>query len=356
MSTVQPLNMKLRWENLMSSEAGGSPERIHGIFTAFLQSQAVFTAIELGIFEALAEEPGTFDEVAKRVGLNVRPVRALLIALEGLRLVETLGASYRNSDEASKYLVASSPDFMGKFAEHQRVHFKNFYDLPSAARNNTSVTKRVLRDGYSNQGSGLHEGDEGRARFLEAARVSSRIQAGKLARALQLSPGSTIVDLGCGSGDYSIAIAKQHPTVHVYAMDYPAAAEIAARNIVQADLADRVTVLPGDIAVDDLPCTDAALFCHVLDGYGRAQAKLLIEKVVNGLRPGGRVYVHSHMPDLANGLFPSLFGLILLVNTETGEVYKGSDITDLLESVGLVTLGKSKVSFLSGLIQATKPE
>lgn len=340
----------------MTTDKRDGAARVHGILTAYLQSQAVFSALQLGIFEQLEEHTLNPRDLAGRVGLDERPTRALLIALTGLGLVEEKTQGYHNTTDSSRHLVERSPEFMGRFAEHQSVHFANFVELPESIRSNSSVTKRVLEDGYSEQGAGVGEGDAGRKRLIDAMRVSSRLQANAMAKPLKLAEGSTLVDLGCGSGDYSIAVARHHPGVKIIAVDYPAVGEIAATNIAEAGLTDQISVEPDDIMTGPLPACDGVLLSHVLDGYGRTQTERLVAKVYNELRPGGRLFIHSHMPDVADGVFSSLFGLILLINTENGEVYEARELADLVERTGFTDVTSERVSFLSGLIAAERPD
>jgi release factor glutamine methyltransferase len=57
-----------------------------------------------------------------------------------------------------------------------------------------------------------------------------------------------MVDLCCGSGNLACAIAWHLPTLQVWACDIlPAASELARRNVELLGLADRVTVLQGDL-------------------------------------------------------------------------------------------------------------
>lgn len=338
----------------MSTTDAGEARRVHDILTSYLKSQAVFSALAIGVFEHLEGASLSARGLANQLGLEERPTRALLLALQGLGLLDRSNDNFTNTSAASRYFAASSTEFMGLFAEHQATHFSNFIQLPAAIRSNSSVTKRVLKEGYSDQGSGVGEGDEGRERLIGAMRVSSRLQADQLAMALRLPEHTTLVDLGCGSGDYSIAIARRHPTVRVIASDYPAVSAIAAKNITEADLSDQIKVQPADIMVDPLPTTDTVLLSHVLDGYGREQTKHLVRKVFRELRPAGHLYIHSHMPDISEGLFPSLFGLILLINTEEGEVYEASELTELLRGAGFESVTTEQASFLSGLISAVR--
>lgn len=328
--------------------------RVHSILTAYLQSKAVFTALELGVFEALEKSPRTVEELAAELELQRRPTRALLVALTGLDLVSREDGRYRNTPESSRFLVAGRPEYMGGFAEHQNKHFGHFDRLGDAVRENASLNQRVLKGGYRDQGAAAGEGREGTGRLIQAMRVSSRLQADKLAAAVPLDGVRNIIDLGCGSGDYSIALAKHHPGLRVTSLDYPAVCELTKANVAEAGLADQVEVRPTDIMSDPWPASDAVLLSHVLDGYGPERAAHLIGRIHEHLPHGGRLLVHAHMPSLATGLFPYMFGLILLVNTEEGEVRDSEDILGWVREAGFGDVRTSNISLLSGLVVATK--
>lgn len=328
--------------------------RVHSVLTAYLQSKAVFTAIDLGVFEALEKQPATLAELADGLGLEQRPVRALLVALTGLELVRAEDGRYLNSEEASRYLVAGRPEYMGGFAAHQNSHFGHFARLDEAVRSNASLNQRVLKQGYRDQGAAQGEGREGTGRLIQAMRVSSRLQAGKLAETAPLDGVRHVVDLGCGSGDYSIALATRHPELRVTALDYPAVTDLARANVREAGLEDRVEVRAADIMADEWPASDAVLLSHVLDGYGPERAAHLVRRIHTHLPAEGRLLVHSHMPTLASGLFPAMFGLILLVNTEEGEVRDVDEIRDWVADAGFRQITTRNVSLLSGLLTATK--
>ncbi len=69
----------------------------------------------------------------------------------------------------------------------------------------------------------------------------------KIARQIDVPPGSDVLDLGCGVGPLSIYLAKEGAG-HVDAVDIvPQAVELAKLNVQAAGVADRVTVMQGDL-------------------------------------------------------------------------------------------------------------
>lgn len=66
--------------------------------------------------------------------------------------------------------------------------------------------------------------------------------------ALKAHASPRVLDLGTGSGCIAITIAKQHKTAHVTAVDSSVAAvEIAKANAARHGVADRVTIVEGDL-------------------------------------------------------------------------------------------------------------
>ena len=130
--------------------------------------------------------------------------------------------------------------------------------------------------------------------------------------------------------------------------------DLARANVREAGLEDRVEVRAADIMADEWPASDAVLLSHVLDGYGPERAAHLVRRIHTHLPADGLLLVHSHMPTLASGLFPAMFGLILLVNTEEGEVRDVDEIRGWVEDAGFRRITTRNVSLLSGLLTATK--
>src|ERR1043165_1461581 len=69
----------------------------------------------------------------------------------------------------------------------------------------------------------------------------------KIAEAVQIPQGGMVLDLGCGVGPLAIYAALSGAK-HVYAIDVvPEAVELARQNVIRAGVADKVTVLCGDL-------------------------------------------------------------------------------------------------------------
>lgn len=110
-------------------------------------------------------------------------------------------------------------------------------------------------------------------------------------KVLRIQPGATVLDLCCGTGDWSIALAQAvGPTGQVYALDFSAEMlKIAEQKVVQAGLADRVTLIQGDAM--DLPFPDDQFAC-VSIGFGLRNvpdAKQVLQEMQRVCQPEGIV-------------------------------------------------------------------
>lgn len=85
---------------------------------------------------------------------------------------------------------------------------------------------------------------------------------------ISIKPGSTVVDLACGPGFFTIPIARKITTIGtVYAVDSnPTMIDHLQRNLAAAGLHDEVTVIEADVSKTKIPdeVADYILFANVL--------------------------------------------------------------------------------------------
>ena len=93
-----------------------SADRAAELLRGFLASRACFTALDLGIFEALDEHPLSAEALAAQLDSHPIATERLCAALCALELLDVIAGRYTNSALASRYLVERSPDYMGGIA------------------------------------------------------------------------------------------------------------------------------------------------------------------------------------------------------------------------------------------------
>ncbi len=105
-------------------------------------------------------------------------------------------------------------------------------------------------------------------------------------------PGARVLDLGCGTGRSTLAIARAHPFVHVLGIDLDEASVTEARAAAsEAGLADRVTFEVGDAAHAEVPEGGYVLVTifEALHDMGDPIGALGVAR--RALAPGGACYL-----------------------------------------------------------------
>jgi predicted nicotinamide N-methyase len=254
--------------------------------------------------------------------------------------------TYHNAPVSSRHLIAGAPEYLGALAAHQDGHFGRFDRLTDALRADAPVETSA---------GGAHPAFGGPEKFAAVTRAASVMMAGGLASGAPLKGHRHLVDLGCGSGVYTIALANANPELRITAVDQPAVCELARRNIAEAGLGDRVTVVAGDIFVDTFGDADVALLSNVVEGFAPDRARQLLQHVYGWLPSDGELLLHAHMWEHARTSFPYTIGLILLVNNTVGGEPYGAQVTeDWLRQAGFDEVSTAAVSPISALARAHK--
>ncbi len=322
--------------------------RLHKIMFGYLSSKAVFSALELGLFEELEKQPASAEDLASRLSLQDRPARLILLALLGEQLVERDGDVYRNAPIASQYLVSASPDFVGALAAHQAAHFERFGKLTQALRDNAPIRAELQVD---------HPQFGGPERFAQVTRTAAQMMmVSGMVKQTSLAAHHHLVDVGCGSCVYSIALANENPHLRITAIDRPSVCELARQSVAAAGLSDRITVRPADIFEETVPDADVAMLSNVAEGFGAGRAAQLVKHIHGWLPEGGELIIHSHMWEHAGTPFPYTVGLILVVNNPMGGEPYGESVTrEWLTEAGFREIAPAvAVSPISAVVRAVK--
>jgi len=135
-----------------------------------------------------------------------------------------------------------------------------------------------------------------------------------------------MLDVGGGSGAYSIAFAEANAALRAEILDLATAAPVAQWHIQKAGLTDRITVRVGDLRSDPLGQDyDLALvsaICHMLSPEENCD---LLRQCHAALTPGGRIVIQDFIlePDKTAPRWGAVFAVNMLVGTRDGSSYTG---------------------------------
>jgi len=159
-----------------------------------------------------------------------------------------------------------------------------------------------------------------------------------LAKEIDLSGRSHLLDLGGGPGTFAIHFCLANPNLKATIADLKTTRPFAEKTISQFGLSDRIDFVPCNYLKDDVKGSyDVAWLSHVLHGEGPDGCRMIIKKAVSALEQGGLMMIHDFiLNDTSDGpLFPAIFSLNMLINTDKGRSYTGSQIKEMMTDAGL---------------------
>jgi len=250
-------------------------------------------------------------------------------ALAGVEFLLKDGEQYALPDDVQHYLVAETPDYLGGMV----THGKRLYD-------NWSLLRDVLRSGLPAGGAQAHNHmEEYFAELIQGLYVSNAKAAETLAEKLSLDETAQILDVAAGSGIWSIKCLEKQSGAHATLLDYPRVVEVAKQYIQSHDLTQRYQYLPGDLELMTFPQAqyDIALVAHICHIIGAVASRRLIAHIAETLKPGGRIVIIDFLRDNTTSPtgWPAVFGLNLLISTDSGEVFSKAQYQQWLEDAGL---------------------
>jgi len=321
------------------------PPEIDAIVRGFMESRALLTAIELDAFGAIADG-ATAGKAAARMGTDTRATEALLNVMVAMGLATKRYDVFHATPETARFLASQSPESLRTAMMHAVNMWNRWHTLTDAMRAGRSVW----------DGKRTPEQTEA---FIAAMDRGGDERAQGVAAALDLAHRTRVLDVGGGSGAYSIAFARANPKLRCVVFDLEPVTKIAQRHIATARLGDRVTTQVGDFHTDafESEAFDVVLISQILHMLSPDDCVDLLKKCHDALMPGGEVVIQDFIlsDDKTAPRRGALFALNMLVATRGGNAYSGAEYRDWLARAGF---GESRVIELpdlpTGLVTGVK--
>ena len=325
-----------------------APETILDEVRLFQKSRGILTAAALDLFTLLHSRPATAADISSRIGADARGTTRLLDALIVFGLLEKEAGVYRVT-EAGACLSSAHP----KSVLPMVLHMNTLWDRWSR------LTDAVRAGGCPGGVPAFQKDDEALKAFIGAMHVVGRAVADEVAASCAPERFRRLLDVGGGSGVYTIAFLRRNPALTAALFDRPGVIPMARARIAEEGLEGRVELVAGDFEEDDLPLGfDVALLSAIIHQNSPAQNVTLFRKVHRALVPGGAVLVRDHVMDEERTSPPAgaLFALNMLVGTEGGDTYTFREIEEALGTAGFEEVRSLRTGErMEGLVEARKP-
>lgn len=282
---------------------------ISALTYGFIASKALFAAIELDLFTRIARGVDTLPAIAAATGVAANRARALLTTLKTVGLITEQDGRFINAPATATYLVEGAA---GDFRDYVRVVNGGFLYEGLRHLDQALLGRRIFSDKGFYEGIVYADGGVGGPAFSAAQHAGSLGPARLLAKRIDLGGARTLLDVGGGSGAYTLAFLKQNPGLHATILDFPDTVSTSERYAAEAGMSDRVRHIGANAITTDWPADqDVVLMSYLWSAVGAKDIEVLARRAYQSLRPGGLVLVHDFMVDDAHEA-PAFAALYLL--------------------------------------------
>jgi len=315
---------------------------------AFMQARIMLSAADLDLYTELDRSPRTADELAADLGLDERALRRVLDCLVVMGVLAKNDAHYRLTARGAP-LSRRHPESTLPMIRHMSSMWANWSQLTETVRlgKNPALTPVI----------GEKDKDVMNA-FIGAMHVIGQGLSREIAGELDLSAFSLLLDIGGGSGTYTMAFLEKNPRMQAVIFDFPGVLELARSRIAETTFADRVSFAEGDFYCDELPADcDLALLSAIIHQNSPQENSDLFRKIHRALVPGGCVLIRDHIMDEARTSPPAgaFFAINMLVATPAGDTYTFAEVQDMLTSAGFTGVELIKTGTrMDCIVQARK--
>ncbi len=325
-----------------------TPDPIFQVANGFMAAKLLFVANEVGLFTTLGESSATLDELATRTGIPRRTLRIVADASVSLGFLERHGDEYRNTSVSSTFLSGRGPmDLRPALRYWDRLNYQRWAKLEEAVRSDKAVFGDFVFTAEEQQ------------LYSEGVEAITTGAARALATTYDFGRHRKLLDVGGGTGSFTLAILRQHDRLEATVFDLPAVADLARRRLAADPLGPRVRIVEGDFFTGDLPDDhDVILVANVIHNMLPERNRALLRRIAASAPAGARLLLldfwtdATHTEPLAAAL---MAGAFLLVSGE-GDVYSGEEVGDWLEATGWRKLERTPVAGPISLIVAEKPK
>jgi predicted O-methyltransferase YrrM len=310
------------------------------------------------LFDQLADQSKSFDQLRQDIKLETRPAVVLFTALRAMGLLQTdeqgqlaLTALSREHLLSDAYFKVD--DYVGLASESPGVleMVQRLSSNSAAGADEDQGAAFIYRDGME---SAMEIEASARQLTLALAGRAKNV-APSLAEVASLDDAEVLLDVGGGTGIYSIACLQRYPQLRAIVFDRPQVLKVAKEFAQEYGVTDRLSLHAGDMFSDPLPKCDVALLSNILHDWDVPQCQELVNRCAESIHPGGRVLIHDVLlNDAHDGPLPiALYSAALFTLTQ-GRAYSAVEFGQWLRDARLSDIKNSPTLVHCAVIEGKK--
>ena len=285
----------------------------------------------------------TSNQIASTLSLDKHACERLLNALVSLGFLTKKSNLFFNTAESFTFLSKKSPDYLGGLM-HSNHLWNTWSNLTSVVKTGISAHPAEIND----------RGEEWLFSFINAMHDRGKKQAPQQLANIDLSGINSVLDIGGGSGAYSMEFVSKKPGIEATVFDLPKVVPITKKFIDKEGFSGRIMTHTGDYTTDELPKGfDLVFLSAVIHSNSLEVNQNLIKKCFKSLNNNGKIIIQDWIMnnDRTHPVSGAIFAINMLVGTEAGDTFTEQEVSEMLTSAGFKHI--SRIEFESGLSQVT---
>ena len=302
----------------------------------FGAAAALRAAGDVSLLSALVTSPGSAAEIAARLALDPRATERVLEVLVSFDLALRADGIYRAGSGLEFMARELGIDALTTFWAHTTDFLR------------TGRTLAIMDGDTSARASAYTDGTPILGRMFESA---ARRLASSRSRAFD-----RILDIGCGSGVWSLALLERSPAATAIGLDLPEVLPAFRSRAETLGLSARTQEIAGDMHAIDIEAhrSDLVLIANVLHLESSEQARSLVRRAAKAVRAGGELLI---VDSVVGGRFErarsrSVYALHLALRTVGGTVWRLEEIDAWLEGTGATRVEEIDLGVEAGPLTA----
>jgi SAM-dependent methyltransferase len=310
---------------------------------AFQKSRILLTAFELDVFTLIGKDSLKNETIAKSLNLDYNAVEKLLNALAAMNFLKKNDEHFSNSAAGLKYLSKDSPEYMVGL-----MHTNHLWDTWSGLTD-------VVKTGTAAKPEEINErGEKWLEAFIHAMHDRGKKQAPMQVTGIDLKNIESVLDVGGGSGCYSMEFLKRKPDLKAVVFDLPNVIPISKKIVNEEGYAGKITHQTGDYTKDELPRGfDLVFLSAIIHSNSYKTNEKLLTKCFRALNPGGKIIIQDWIMNDAKTepLEGTVFAVNMLVSVAEGDCYSEMEVSTWLKNAGFTCFSITALN--RGLSQMT---
>ena len=312
----------------------------------FQKSRIFLTAFELGVFTEINDTEKTAKQVALKINTDINATERLMNALCALNSLVKVEDKFKNTADGIKYLCKQSPDYMSIF-HHSNHSWDTWSDLTEVVKKGKPAENKKIEDKES----------EWLEAFIGAMHNRGKKQAEFVAKNFDLTDINSLLDIGGGSGVFSMAIKKIKPQIKATIFDLQNVIPITEKYLTKEGFQNQIMTLSGNYKTENITGTyDLILLSAIIHSNSFEENNELIKKCFKALNSGGKIIIQDYIMNdsKTQPAAGAIFSLNMLVATDNGTCFSEKEIKQWFDNSGIKFLIKKETPFIVSQIIGIK--